>query len=543
MKIPVFAGNFVLMEYGTGAVMAVPAHDQRDFYFAKKFDLPIVVVIQPEEGPPLRAETMKEAYTGDGRLVDSGPFTDLSSAQAREAIAQNLEEKGLGQKSITYRLRDWGISRQRYWGAPIPVIYCPECGTVPVPEKDLPVVLPRDVQLTGMGTSPLAHVPQFVNAPCPCCGRPAKRETDTMDTFVESSWYFERFCSPQEDRGMFDRARVKYWMPVDQYIGGIEHAILHLLYSRFYTRVLRDFGLVDFSEPFTTLLTQGMVVKETHHCSRDGFLFPEEVAEGLTCKKCGNPVQVGRTEKMSKSKKNVVEPDSLVQRYGADTVRLFCLFASPPEKDLEWSEQGVEGSFRFLNRVWRLVNDRPGISRKGGQPAKEWNLSEDLRALRRKTHLTIKKVTEDIENRFHFNTAISAIMELVNLLYQNEDKLMEDGPYPLAVWREALETVVILLSPIVPHICEELWEVMGNTESVAKVPWPRYDSEAMKDEEVLMVIQVNGKLRGRIMVGAHASEEEVRETVLAQQKVQELLKNQTLKKFVLVPRKLVNLVI
>jgi leucyl-tRNA synthetase len=476
-------------------------------------------------------------------LVNSGSFNGLSSLQAREAIAQDLEEKNLGQKAITYRLRDWGISRQRYWGAPIPVIYCPECGTVPVPEKDLPVVLPRDVQLTGMGKSPLAHVPQFVNTVCPRCGRPAKRETDTMDTFVESSWYFDRFCSPKEDRGMFDREKVKYWMPVDQYIGGIEHAILHLLYSRFYTRVLRDFALVDFSEPFTNLLTQGMVVKETHHCSRDGFLFPEEVTEGLTCKKCGNPVQVGRTEKMSKSKKNVVEPDSLVLKYGADTVRLFCLFASPPEKDLEWSEQGVDGSFRFMNRVWRLVNDRPGISRKVGRPGKEWDLSEDLRALRRKTHLTIKKVTEDIENRFHFNTAISAIMELVNLLYQSEEKLMGGGPYALAVWREALESVVILLSPIVPHICEELWETMGNAESVANVSWPGYDPEAMKDEEVLMVIQVNGKLRGRIMVGVHASEEEVKETVLAQQRVQELLKNQTLKKFVLVPRKLVNLVV
>ncbi len=542
-KIPIFAANFVLMEYGTGAVMAVPSHDQRDFYFAKKFDLPIVVVIQPEETPPLVAETMTEAYTGEGILVNSGPFNGISSIQAREAIVKHLEEKDLGQKAITYRLRDWGISRQRYWGAPIPIIYCPECGTVPVPEKDLPVVLPHDVQLTGMGTSPLAHAPRFVNTSCPRCGRPAKRETDTMDTFVESSWYFERFCSPKEERGMFDQEKVRYWMPVDQYIGGIEHAILHLLYSRFYTRVLRDFSLVAFSEPFTNLLTQGMVVKETHYCSRDGFLFPEEVAEGLTCKKCGAPVQVGRTEKMSKSKKNVVEPDSLIQRYGADTVRLFCLFASPPEKDLEWSEQGVEGSFRFLNRVWRLVNEWGGISRKAERPRPEWPLPEDLRALRRKTHMTIKKVAEDVENRFHFNTAISAIMELVNLLYQNEEKMKGDMPYALGVWREALESVVILLSPIVPHICEELWEIMGNTESITAVPWPEYEPEALKDEEVLIVIQVNGKLRGRMMVGAHASEEEVKETVLAHQRIQELLKDQTVKRFVLVPRKLVNLVV
>jgi leucyl-tRNA synthetase len=542
-KIPIFVGNFVLMEYGTGAVMAVPSHDQRDFYFAKKFDLPIVVVVQPEGKPPLTGETLTEAYTGEGMLVNSGPFNGISSSQAREAIGKHLEEKGLGRREVTYRLRDWGISRQRYWGAPIPIIYCPECGMVPVPEADLPVVLPQDVKLTGLGTSPLAYVPQFINTTCPLCRRPAKRETDTMDTFVESSWYFERFCSPHEDRGMFDREKVKYWMPVDQYIGGIEHAILHLLYSRFYTRVLRDFSLVDFSEPFTNLLTQGMVVKETQYCPRDGFLFPEEVEESGTCKKCGNPVQVGRTEKMSKSKKNVVEPDSLVLKYGADTVRLFCLFASPPEKDLEWSEQGVEGSFRFLNRVWRLVNEGGEISRNADRPHKKWDLPEDLRDLRRKTHMTIKKVSEDVENRFHFNTAISAIMELVNLLYQNEEKMKGPDPFTLGVLREALESIVVLLSPIVPHICEELWEILGHTDSVARVSWPMYEPEAIQEEEVLMVIQVNGKLRGRMMVSVRASEDEVKKTVLANQRIQELLKDQTVKKFVLVPKKLVNLVI
>jgi len=542
-EIPVFVGNFVLMEYGTGAVMAVPSHDQRDFYFAKKFNLPLVVVIQPEGEPSLRTEKMSEAYTGEGILVNSGPFNGMPSFQARQAIVRYLEEKGLGQRAVTYRLRDWGISRQRYWGAPIPIIYCQECGTIPVPEKDLPVVLPQDVQLTGLGTSPLSDVPEFVNTSCPRCRKAAQRETDTMDTFVESSWYFERFCSPQENRGMFDHQKVHYWMPVDQYIGGIEHAILHLLYSRFYTRVLRDFGLVDFSEPFTNLLTQGMVVKETHYCSRDGFLFPEEVEDGKTCKKCSQPVQVGRTEKMSKSKKNVVEPDSLVDKYGADTVRLFCLFASPPEKDLEWSEQGVEGSFRFLNRVWRLMEEWTGISGMAQLPRKEWNLPIPLRHLRRKTHLTIKKVTEDIENRFHFNTAISAIMELVNLLYQNEGRLEDKAPFSLGVWREALESIVILLSPIIPHICEELWEILGHGESVSRVSWPEYDPEALKDEEVLIVIQVNGRLRGRVMVGVHASEEEVKEAVLANQRVQEFLKDQPVKKFVLVPKKLVNLVI
>jgi leucyl-tRNA synthetase len=541
-KMPIFAGNFVLMEYGTGAVMAVPTHDQRDFYFAKKFQLPLVVVIQPE-GKPLDADTMTEAYTEDGVLVNSGPFNGMTSEQAREAIARHLEEKNLGKKAVHYRLRDWGISRQRYWGAPIPVIYCPDHGAVPVPEKDLPVVLPEDVKLTGLGTSPLAQVPEFVNTVCPRCGKPAKRETDTMDTFVESSWYFERFCSPGEDRDMFDREEVKYWMPVDQYIGGIEHAILHLLYSRFYTRVLRDFGLVSFPEPFTNLLTQGMVVKETQFCSRDGFLFPDEVGDDLKCKKCGLPIQVGRTEKMSKSKKNVVEPDPLVQKYGADTVRLFCLFASPPEKDLEWSEQGVDGSFRFLNRVWRLVEDWAGPLQNAERPRADWDLAEDLRALRRKTHATIKRVTEDIENRFHFNTAISAVMELVNLLYQVEEKRREPDGHAAGVMREAVETVVILLSPFVPHICEELWEVLGHSESVSRVPWPGYDAEALKDEEVLMVVQVNGKLRGRVTVGVHASEGEIQEAVLANPRVQEALQGKKIKKLIFVPKKLVNLVV
>ncbi len=542
-KMPIFAGNFVLLEYGTGAVMAVPTHDQRDFYFAKKFNLPLVVVIQPPENPTLDSATLTEAYTGDGILVNSGPFNGMTSEEAREAIAQHLEEKGRGKKAIHYRLRDWGISRQRYWGAPIPILYCPQCGTVPVPEKDLPVILPHDVKLTGLGDSPLAHAPAFVKVSCPVCGQLARRETDTMDTFVESSWYFERFCSPKEDRGMFDREEVKYWMPVDQYIGGIEHAILHLLYSRFYTRVLRDYGLVDFPEPFINLLTQGMVVKETQSCPQHGFLYPEEVSENLTCAKCGSPVETGRTEKMSKSKKNVVDPDFLVEKYGADTVRLFCLFASPPEKDLEWSEQGVEGSFRFLHRVWRLVEDWAGVLKSAPRPEKGGDLTEDLKALRRKTHGTIKKVTEDIENRFHFNTAISAVMELVNFLYSLEPKRKDPSPQTAALMREAVETVVVLLSPFVPHVCEELWEALGHKESLFRVSWPKWDEEAIRDEEVLMVIQVNGKLRSRITVGAHASEEEIRLAVMGQERIQEILQGQKIKKFVFVPKKLVNLVL
>ncbi|MGQ9695707.1 MAG: leucine--tRNA ligase [Thermodesulfobacteriota bacterium] len=541
-KMPILAGNFVLMEYGTGAVMGVPTHDQRDFYFAKKFNLPLILVIQPPNNPDLTAEQMTEAYTGEGILVNSGPFNGLPSPQAREAIVAYLEEKKIGKKAVTYRLRDWGISRQRYWGAPIPIIYCPECGIVPVPEKELPVVLPQEVKLTGMGTSPLASIPEFVNTKCPRCHSPAKRETDTMDTFVESSWYFERFCSPRENKGMFDQEKVKYWMPVDQYIGGIEHAILHLLYSRFYTRVLRDFGLVDFAEPFTNLLTQGMVVKETHHCPGHGFLFPEEVEEGLTCRKCGQRVEVGRTEKMSKSKKNVVDPDYLVEKYGADTVRLFCLFAAPPEKDLEWSEQGVEGAYRFLQRVWRLIEDFAGIAQKAKWPSSAWDIPADLKKVRRKTHFTIKKVTEDIEDRFHFNTAISSIMELVNLLYQIKEKTQEDMA-TLAVFREALESIVILLSPFVPHICEELWERLGQKGSISLVPWPKYDEQVLKEEEIMLIVQINGKLRGRITVGANSSDEEMKKTIFANPRIQELLKGKTVKRFVVVPKKLVNLVV
>jgi len=542
-KMPIFAANFVLMEYGTGAVMAVPTHDQRDFYFAKKFNLPLAVVIQPEGKPLLGAETLEEAFCEDGVLVNSGPFSGMASARAREAIGRHLEEKGLGKRTVHYRLRDWGISRQRYWGAPIPIVFCPDCGTVPVPEKDLPVVLPQDIKLTGKGTSPLASVPEFVNTTCPRCGKPAKRETDTMDTFVESSWYFERFCSPREDRGMFDREKVKYWMPVDQYIGGIEHAILHLLYSRFYTRVLRDFGLVDFPEPFTNLLTQGMVVKETQHCAKDGFLFPEEVTAEGACRKCGGPVAVGRTEKMSKSKKNVVDPDTLVSKYGADTVRLFCLFASPPEKDLEWSEMGVEGAARFLNRVWRFIEDRPGISRQAPPVELPAALPEELRALRRKTHGTIKRVTEDIENRFHFNTAISAVMELMNFLYQQEERMKQPDSLTQGVLREALENIVILLAPIVPHICEELWEVLGNSGIVSQVPWPAYDPRALQEAEVLIVVQINGKLRGRVNVNSGATEEEIRQSVLQNPRIQEALKGQAVRKFILIPQKLLNLVV
>jgi len=542
LRMPIFVANFVLMEYGTGAVMAVPTHDQRDFEFAKKFRLPLIVVIQPD-GDPLVGETMTEAYEGEGHLVNSGPFNGMDSLKAREAIALHLEEKGLGGRKISYRLKDWGISRQRYWGAPIPVIYCESCGVVPVPVKDLPVILPLHVEVTGVGESPLASVKEFVETRCPSCGNPARRETDTMDTFVESSWYFDRFACPDYHEGPLDRRRVDYWMSVDQYIGGIEHAILHLLYSRFFTRVLKELGWVSVEEPFTNLLTQGMVCKEVYECSKDGYLFPEEVeqkGEVNHCRKCGGEIAVGRLEKMSKSKKNVVDPEYLIEKYGADTARMFCLFAAPPEKDLDWSDQGVEGSFRFLNRVWRLLWEQAPRLQSLAPPASGIALEGEQRLLRQKTHRTIQRVTEDIE-RFHFNTAISAIMELVNEIYTSGLKDREDE-ISKRIMREAIETTVILLSPFVPHLAEELWEHLGEKESILKRPWPDYDPEAVSREEILIVIQINGKLRDRITVPASYGEEEIRDWALKSERVKKYTEGREIRKVIFVPQKLVNIV-
>jgi leucyl-tRNA synthetase len=541
-RMPIFVANFVLMEYGTGAVMAVPTHDQRDLEFAKKFGLPLIVVIQPEDRV-LDARAMTEAYEGEGFLVNSGPFNGMDSVKARENIAQYLAEKGLGGSRISYRLRDWGISRQRYWGAPIPIIYCGRCGTVPVPEKDLPVVLPSNVEITGMGKSPLSGLKEFVETRCPQCGGPGRRETDTMDTFVESSWYFDRFACPDYDQGPLDKKRVNYWMPVDQYIGGIEHAILHLLYSRFFTRVLKEMGWVNVDEPFTNLLTQGMVCKEVYECPKDGYLFPDEVegqGETIRCRKCGDPISVGRLEKMSKSKKNVVDPEYLIEKYGADTARMFCLFASPPEKDLDWSDQGVDGSARFLNRVWRLFYEQhPHLQ--NVKPLPFGSLLEGgQKSLRQKTHKTIKRVTEDIE-RFHFNTAISAVMELVNEIYVSEVKDNADD-ISRRVLREAVETVVILLSPFVPHFAEEIWEALGNRESIIKTRWPNYDPGAVLEDEVLIVIQVNGKLRDRMTIPASYGEEEVKRWALKSERIRKLVEGKEIKRVILVPKKLVNIV-
>jgi leucyl-tRNA synthetase len=510
-KMPIYVANFVLMEYGTGAVMAVPAHDQRDFEFARKYGLPIRVVIKPEgavDAPTL--DELTAAFEEDGVLVDSGDYSGYPSAQARDVITTALTVLGLGGRQVHYRLRDWGISRQRYWGAPIPIVYCDRCGTVPVPAEDLPVRLPLDLELPPNGGSPLPSATSFVNTACPRCQGPARRETDTMDTFVESSWYFDRFACPDHDSAPLDQHRVNYWLPVDQYIGGIEHAVLHLLYSRFFTKVLRDYGYVAMDEPFTNLLTQGMVIK-------DGA-------------------------KMSKSKGNVVDPDEMIQAYGADTVRLFCLFAAPPEKDLEWSEQGVEGSYRFLGRMWRLVAEQESQLRSAKPYDSLTELPPDLRELHRKTHQTIKKVTEDIRDRFHFNTAIAAVMELVNQIYQTMEASRGHGQF-WPVVREAVQTMVLLVSPVVPHIAEELWAVLGGSGSVLNAPWPSWREEALKAEETLVVVQVNGKLRSRVSVPVDAGEEQLRQAALTDPRVQEFVGDKPVKKVVVVPNRLVNVVV
>ncbi|MBW1935820.1 MAG: leucine--tRNA ligase [Deltaproteobacteria bacterium] len=540
-EIPIYVANFVLFDYGTGAVMGVPTHDQRDFEFAKKYELPLRVVIKPPDRD-LTEETMEEAYVEEGILVNSGPFNGMRNVDALESIADYLESKGMGYRTVNYRLRDWNISRQRYWGAPIPVIYCDRCGTVPVPEKDLPVVLPLDLEMRPNGGSPLPFEPSFFETTCPVCNGKARRETDTMDTFVESSWYFDRYTCPDYDRGPLDHEKADYWMPVDQYIGGIEHAILHLLYSRFYTRVLRDFGELKVDEPFANLLTQGMVCKETQECPRHGYLYPHEVRDGK-CVHCGSEIIVGNSVKMSKSKKNVVDPEELIDRYGADTVRMFCLFASPPERDLEWSDQGVEGSFRFLNRVWRLVTENlENVLHVPVYGGKE-ELSGNLRKLHRKSHQTIKKVTADIEDRFHFNTAISAVMELVNEVNQYLSGSGEKDNLAWAVIREAIEVTVLLLSPVVPHICEELWQMLGHRESLLTVSWPEYSEKALEVDKRLVVLQVNGKVRDRIEVPASFGRDEIQAEALKSKRVQSFVAGAQIKKVIVVRDKLVNIVV
>ncbi|MEW6116700.1 MAG: leucine--tRNA ligase [Nitrospirota bacterium] len=532
-RIPLYIANFVLMEYGTGAIMSVPAHDQRDFEFAKKYDLPIKVVIVPEGNS--EAQKLEAAFEEEGMLVNSGQFSGLRSSEAKKKIGQFIEEKGLGKRTINYKLRDWGISRQRYWGTPIPVIYCEKCGIVPVPEKDLPVVLPEDVTFTGKGGSPLKESEEFLNVTCPACGGKARRETDTMDTFVDSSWYFLRYCS-KKDEHPFTKENISYWMPVDQYIGGIEHAVLHLLYSRFFTRAMRDLGILSYSEPFSNLLTQGMVTKETWKCPEHDWLFPEEVKDGR-CIRCGKQVIKGRVEKMSKSKKNVIDPDALINRYGADTMRLFSLFAAPPERDLEWSDKGVEGAYRFLNRVWALVYKTRAEVQKHGS-ADGHVSSAPASALLRKTHQTIKKVTNDIEKDYHFNTAIASLMELLNELSSFAPEA-EDGWQAM---RFAVRNTLLMLAPFAPHISEELWKAIGESNSIFEHPWPVWDEELAKEEEVELVVQVNGKVRSKVLVPAGLPDSEAQQRALNEPKIKELLDGKSIKKVVVVKGRLVNIV-
>ncbi|MBF0203390.1 MAG: leucine--tRNA ligase [Desulfamplus sp.] len=554
-RMPVYTANFALMEYGTGAVMSVPAHDQRDFDFAKKYGLDIIVVIQPE-GELLDPATMTRAYPEPGTLINSGKYDGIQNIVAIEEITNWLEKEQIGKKSISFRLRDWGISRQRFWGTPIPVIHCDTCGVVPVPESDLPIILPEDVHLLENGGSPLPTLDFFKQTTCPKCGRTnAHRDTDTMDTFVESSWYFVRYCSPGCTTAMFDKAAVKYWMPVDQYIGGVEHAILHLLYSRYFMRVLNTLGLIDFKEPFTNLLTQGMVSKETLKCPEHGYLFPEEarIAEDKNpegraiCIKCGSDVEIGRVIKMSKSKKNVIDPNDLLKKYGADITRLFCLFAAPPEKGLEWNDDGVEGCYRFINRVWRLAATCMEMTR--GIKPYDGSLSElsdsDAKKLYTKAHQTIKKVTDDIEGSFHFNTAISSVMELVNAMYSID--LTQDQPIEVkSVAAFCIEHIILLLSPIVPHFAEEVWEEMGkidNSRGISDQPWPSYREDALFTDEILVVVQVNGKLRSKFSIDVNSSDEIIRQTALADEIVQKHIGDQPIKKVIVVRKKLVNIVV
>ena len=544
--VPVWVANYVLMDYGEGAVMAVPAHDERDFEFAQKYGLPIKPVIRPVDGT--LALPLAAAFTDPGILFDSGVFSGLDFDQAFERMEAALKAAQLGQSRVQYRLRDWGVSRQRYWGCPIPIIHCEACGDVPVPVQDLPVLLPEDVVPDGAG-SPLARMPAFYETVCPCCSGPARRETDTLDTFVESSWYAARYVSPHCDSAMVDPVAARYWLPVDQYVGGIEHAILHLLYARFFHKLMRDEGLVTGDEPFVRLLTQGMVVADTFYREQDGgkeWINPADVVVqrdekgrmiAATLKADGQPVKIGGLEKMSKSKNNGVDPQVLIDRYGADTVRLFILFAAPPEQSLEWSDAGVEGASRFLKRLWRLVMaeaERPV------PPAVEPALlTEPQRALRRQVHQTVAKVSDDIGRRQTFNTAIAAVMELTNTLGRWED----DSPAGRAVLREAVTLAVCLLAPMVPHISQALWEALGHSGLVMDASWPAADPGALEREALELVVQVNGKRRGQIRVPVDADRDAVGRAALAEPNVQRFLEGATVRKLIVVPGKLVNVVV
>jgi len=509
-RVPIWVANYILMDYGTGAIMSVPAHDERDHEFAKKYELPIRQVIQPRPGSEAgqsQIDVQQAPFTTtDGTLVNSGPFTGLACEQALKQMAQHAEKQGFGKATITYRLKDWGISRQRYWGTPIPILYCDKHGIVPVPEKDLPVMLPENVDITLTGGSPLGRVPEFLNTTCPKCGGPARRETDTMDTFVDSSWYFYRYTDAHNDKAPFDSKTAGYWFPIDQYIGGVEHAILHLIYSRFWTKVMRDMGLVENDEPVERLFTQGMVIK-------DGA-------------------------KMSKSLGNVVSPDEMVARYGADAARLYSLFAAPPDRDLDWQDTGIEGIQRFLGRVYRFVvrHAKP----QGRATAPDGNLSPEARRIRRKLHQTIKRVSDDFQGRWHFNTCIAAIMELVNELYGVEENIAR---IPASLLSDVQRNLVLLLHPFAPYVTSELWEMLGERKDLLRAPWPKYDPALAKEEEIEIPIQVNGKLRSKIVVSADADQNTIQQTAQSDEKVKAAIRGKQIVKVIVVPGKLVNVVV
>ncbi|HEV3513317.1 MAG TPA: leucine--tRNA ligase [Candidatus Sulfotelmatobacter sp.] len=510
-KIPIWIANYILMDYGTGAIMSVPAHDERDYEFAKKYNLEIRLVIFPISNDP--EETMTEPqlpFTAhEGMTINSGPFSGLSSEDAIKKMSAYAEEKGFGKATVTYRLKDWGISRQRYWGTPIPMLYCERDGIVPVPEKDLPVILPENVKVTLAGGSPLGDVPEFVNAKCPRCGGPARRETDTMDTFVDSSWYFYRYTDAHNDRAPFDGKIAQYWFPIDQYIGGVEHAILHLIYSRFWTKFMRDLGMITNDEPAERLFTQGMVIKD------------------------------GR--KMSKNLGNVVSPDEMIARYGADAARLYSLFAAPPDRDLDWQDSGIEGIQRFLARVYRFFVKNP-VGAASGTAAGTLQSTAEARAIQRKLHQTIKRVSDDFQGRWHFNTCISAIMELVNVLYGAEEEIARKA-VPPAILAEVQRDLILLLAPFAPYMAHELWEMQGEKGSLLRAAWPKYDAELAKEEEIEIPVQVNGKLRSRITVPADSEEFFVLERALADEKVKAAITGKQVVKKIYVPGKLVNLVV
>lgn len=505
-KVPIFISDYVMMDYGTGAIMAVPAHDQRDFEFAKKFDLDIVPVVD-SQNPEIDINNLTEAFVAEGTMINSGKYTGMNNKEAIEEITKDLEADGLGKAQVNYKLRDWLISRQRYWGCPIPMVYCEECGWVPEKEENLPVKLPTDVEFTGKGDSPLKTSKTFGETTCPCCGKKAVREFDTMDTFVDSSWYFLRYCDAHNSEKPFDKKKADYWMNVDQYIGGVEHAILHLLYARFFQMVMHDLGLVDAEEPFDNLLTQGMVIK-------DGA-------------------------KMSKSLGNIVSPEEIQAKYGADTARLFILFAAPPEKELDWSDAGVEGSYRFLNRVYRLVQEYVNEIRGDFRGSETITIqSAEDKALNFQLNATVKKVTEDAGGRFSFNTAISSIMELVNALYK-----YKQGEVNVPLMNDAIEKLILILNPFVPHITEELWNDLGHEDRVYQQNWPEFDPAALELETVEIIVQVNGKLKDKMAFGKNAEKSAIEETALASERVQDAIAGKSVVKTIVVPNKLINFVV